>query len=65
MSQSNLMTSKEAAEYLGYSHQTMDLSRHRGTLAGTKAPEHIKIGRTIRYKREDLDNWVETNREAG
>lgn len=55
-----LMTTKEAAEYLKYSHYTLRQSRSTGKLGGNKTPKFIQIGRnTVRYKKEDLDSWVQ------
>ena len=52
----NLITSVEAAEYLGVQPVTVTLWRHRKI-----GPKYYKIGRLIRYKQEDLDQWVEAN----
>lgn len=54
-----LFSSREAAEYLGYSTYSMERSRTTGTLGGIKAPEHVKVGRTVKYKKEALDSWVD------
>ena len=47
-----------AAEYLGgnrpLSKQTLAIYRLRGT-----GPTYIKIGRQIRYRRADLDQWLD------
>lgn len=60
-----LMKEKEAATYLGYSIWSMQKSRNTGLLGGVEAPKSIKIGaKTIRYKKEDLDTWIEKNSEA-
>ena len=54
-----LFTSKEAANYLGYPENTLRVSRMSGFLSGHPAPLHIKIGKkTIRYKRDELDKWI-------
>lgn len=52
-----LITSKQAAEALGYSEYTLRLSRTTGTLAGVQAPAFVKLGRSVRYKQSDLNNW--------
>jgi len=52
------LTSKEAAEHLGYSEYTLRRARADGVLAGKKPPKHTKIGKTVRYQRSDLDAWV-------
>jgi predicted DNA-binding transcriptional regulator AlpA len=56
-----LLTTREAAEYIGYGKQALDASRmDGGTLSGKAPPPHVKIGtKTIRYKLTDLERWVE------
>ena len=54
-----LLTSKEAATYLGYSDDTMKHSRVSGTLGGVPAPKHVKLKMAVRYPIEELDKWVE------
>lgn len=52
------LTTKEAADILGYSEQTLIQSRNTKTLGGGEAPPHIKNGRMIRYVRAELDAWI-------
>jgi predicted DNA-binding transcriptional regulator AlpA len=52
------LTTKEAADILGYSEQTLAQSRNSKTLGGTEAPPHIKNGRMVRYSRAELDAWL-------
>jgi predicted DNA-binding transcriptional regulator AlpA len=52
------LTTKEAAQILGYAEQTMHQSRNTGVLGGTEAPPFIKRGRMVRYVREELDAWL-------
>lgn len=48
------MTTKEAAEYLGFS----EISLRRWRMKGT-GPKFLKLGlRRVRYRKEDLDAWV-------
>lgn len=56
-----LLTSSEAAQYLGYSEYSLRKSRCDGnTLCGHPTPDFVRIGtKTIRYKKEDLDQWIE------
>ena len=62
-----LFTSQEAANYLSVSEHTLRVSRvnsqseRAGVLLGVKAPLFVRIGRSIRYKREDLDAWIDSN----
>ena len=48
-----LLTTEEAGKVLGMSEQTMRIWR-----AENKGPSYIKINRTIRYRRDDLDEFV-------
>jgi len=53
----------EAAEYVGVSLSTLRNARLYGSLrTPTIPPPHIKIGRSIRYRLMDLDNWLEQSR---
>lgn len=52
------LTTKEAADILGYSEQTLAQSRNTKTLGGTDAPPFIKNGRMVRYVRTELDAWI-------
>lgn len=58
-----LLTTIQAAEFLGYSPGTLNVSRSTGRLAGVKAPEFLKIGSAVRYERGGLDKWIEENKE--
>ena len=51
------LTTVEAASYLGLSRQYLEILRHRGD-----GPEYIKLGRAVRYKRTDLDDWMADHR---
>jgi len=56
-----LLTTEDAAEYIGYSEQTLRSSRVSGSLSGLNPPPHVKIGKkSIRYKLTDLDKWIES-----
>lgn len=49
-----IMTRKEAAEYIGFSAGTL------AVWASTKkyAIKSFKVGRSIRYRKEDLDHFI-------
>jgi excisionase family DNA binding protein len=49
-----LMTPDEVAGYLGVPRQTLLSWRCVG-----KGPRGIRVGRHLRYRRSDLDAWVE------
>ena len=46
------ITASEAAEYLGYSLQTIYNKVHRNEIP------HYKRGRTLRFRRSELDAWL-------
>lgn len=52
------LSSKEAAEYLGYADKSLRQSRVKGKLAGITTPPYYKVGHRVRYKAVDLDNWL-------
>ena len=48
----NVLTTKKAAEYLGLSEYTMRKKARKREIRG------YMVGRTYRFLREDLDNWI-------
>ena len=55
------LTEQETAEYIGMSRSFLRQSRMEGNRDNrTPAPKFIKIGRAVRYLREDLDNWLDS-----
>jgi len=51
----------EASQYIGMSRSFLRQSRMEGNrLNRTPAPRFIKIGRSVRYLKEDLDNWLDS-----
>jgi predicted DNA-binding transcriptional regulator AlpA len=53
------LSEKEASTYIGMSRSFLAQSRMDGQRKNrTPAPPFIKIGRAVRYLREDLDNWL-------
>ncbi len=48
-----LLTTKEAADRLGLSKSTLDKARLTGD-----GPPFAKMGAAIRYRPQDLDDWV-------
>ena len=52
----SLLSQKQAARILGLSVRTLE--RHR--LAGT-GPGYARLGRLIRYRQNDLIEWVDDN----
>ena len=49
----------EAAKYLGLSKSTVSLMTSRGDLP------HYRIGRAVRYTKQDLDNFMKSHRVSG
>lgn len=48
------MNTRDAAEYLGLSHHTLNQWRHQG-----RGPFFVRMGRAIRYRKSDLDSYLE------
>lgn len=60
----NIINEKEAARYIGMSTAFLRQSRCDGNLKGrTQAPPFLKLGRAVRYKISDLDQWLDSNRK--
>lgn len=59
----DLLDECAAAEYIGMSVSYLRMDRLRGTVGGrTPGPDYYRLGRAIRYRRRDLDAWLETCR---
>jgi len=56
---SRTLTDREAAIYIGMSASWLRQSRVTGN---PDAPPFLKIGRSVRYLRADLDIWLEHQR---
>lgn len=54
-----LLTIKEVAEYLGIPVTTLYQWRYHRT-----GPPGLRVGRHVRYRRSDLDEWIERLVEA-
>jgi excisionase family DNA binding protein len=54
---SELLTRREAAAYLGVSEQTLAIWK----CTGRYNLPYIKIGRLVKYKRQDLDAFITRN----
>lgn len=52
------LDSREAAQFLGFSLSTLNNARYTGLLGGVKAPAFSKIGKSVRYKKPTLENWL-------
>ncbi len=61
--QKRSFTEQEAAQYIAMSRAFLRQDRMNGFRQGrTPGPHFIKIDRTIRYLKEDLDEWLEKYR---
>jgi len=49
----DLLHTSEAAEYLGLAAVTLERMRLTG-----EGPVFAKLGRSVRYRRADVDNWI-------
>jgi len=56
--QQNVFTTEEAAHYLRLSRQTLELLRLQGG-----GPRYAKLGRSVRYRRVALDEWLAANEQ--
>lgn len=54
--QQHVFTTEEAAQYLRLSRQTLELLRLQGG-----GPRYAKLGRSVRYRRTALDEWLAAN----
>ena len=53
------LSEKEAATYICMSRSFLRQARMEGNRENrTPAPPFVKIGRSVRYLREDLDQWL-------
>lgn len=53
------LSTKQAAKYLGVSDRKLDRLRIEGG-----GPAYYKFGKSVRYRREDLDEWARPRRRA-
>lgn len=58
-----ILTEREAAEYIGMSCSFLRQDRVNGHRIGrTPGPNFLKLGRSIRYHKTDLDLWLQEQR---
>jgi predicted DNA-binding transcriptional regulator AlpA len=50
----NLLTTHQAAERIGWAANTLEKKRVYG-----EGPRFLKLGRSVRYREEDLEDWIE------
>lgn len=59
MSRDTLMSAQDIAEKLGVSLRTVYRWKADGDL-----PPALRVGRHLRYRPDDIDEWLERHREA-
>lgn len=58
-----LFDERETASYIRMSVAYLRADRQRGHVGGrTPGPPFLKLGRAVRYLREDLDRWLAERR---
>lgn len=58
-----VLTELEAAKYIKMSRSFLSQDRMNGHREGrTPGPDFMKLGRAIRYHKDDLDKWLSQNR---
>ncbi len=58
---SRVLSEIETSQYIGMSRSFLRQARMEGNRDNrTPAPPFIKIGRSVRYIKEDLDKWLES-----
>ena len=55
MTTDSMLDTTEAARYTGLKKSTLDQWRSRG-----EGPKFVKLGRAVRYRRADLDEWIDS-----
>lgn len=53
-----MLTSTDAALYIGVSKRTLDNSRCSGVLCSVPCPKYKKMGKSVRYTLTALDEWL-------
>jgi predicted DNA-binding transcriptional regulator AlpA len=54
-----ILTEKEAAIYIGMSRSFLSQDRMNGYRDNrTQGPDFMKIGRSVRYRKSQLDEWL-------
>lgn len=60
-----VLNETEAAKYIGMSRSFLSHDRMNGYRVGrTPGPEFLKLGKSIRYRKVDLDNWLLKHRTS-
>ncbi len=63
MKNPDLLDEKPAAAYIGMSAAFLRAGRLRGIVGNsTPPPAYLKLGRSVKYHRRDLDTWLAARR---
>ena len=63
LTEKHVLTDKETALYVSMSVSFLRQSRMNGDRQNhTPGPRYVKIGRAVRYLKEDLDTWLDEHR---
>lgn len=54
------ISTRELADELGLAPITIEIWRAKG-----QGPRYVKIGRTVRYRRQDVDAWLTAHMVGG
>ncbi|EAI2149101.1 helix-turn-helix domain-containing protein [Campylobacter jejuni] len=57
-----LLSTKDVAEYLGFSQSKIRKMRMRVNQSKFNFPKGIKIGATFKYEKAEIDKWLKTCR---
>ncbi len=58
----NLITEREAAKYCSVSLAFLRRRRSEGNRSGiVPGPPFVKLGKSVRYRLSDLDEWINAN----
>ena len=62
---SHALTEQQAAQYINYSRSFLRQGRINGDRENrTPTPPYLKIGRSVRYLKQDLDTWLNKFRQG-
>jgi excisionase family DNA binding protein len=60
----DLLTTREVAKLLQVKGGTLENWRYN-RVRGHKGPAYIKVGGVVRYRRADVERWMEQHQENG
>lgn len=55
-----VLDTEQTSTYIGVSKTEVAQSRITGRLSGLVPPPFIRIGKRVRYRIQDLDEWLQT-----